>query len=67
VDAIEIDKGGDNADWIKMGWGLPEITSAAAMRQYLQNTGSTVEEFKLTAAYRLPLKHGRAPKWLADL
>ena len=67
METIDVDAGEDNADWIKMGWGWPEITSAEEMRAHLEAGGTTVEEFKKLAAYRLPLKFGRGPKWLADL
>ena len=64
---VQLDAGGDNADWIKIGWGWPEIGSEDEMRAHLKARGRTVAEFKRTAAYRLPLKHGTGPAWLSDL
>ena len=36
-------------------------------RAHLKARGRSVAEFKRTAAYRLPLKHGTGPDWLKDM
>lgn len=64
---VQLDAGGDNADWIKAGWGWPEIKSADEMRALIKSMGWTISDFKRSPAYRLPIKYGTAPAWLRDL
>ena len=64
---------GDNADWTKQTLdfllpdgveGMRRVRSRDDMREYLQMSGMTVEEFKRLPAYRLALR--RQP-WLREL
>lgn len=54
---IYIDEG-DNADWTKKTWDLPDVRTWEDVRRA---TGMTKAEFKTTPTYRLAAKYGTLP------
>lgn len=49
---------GDNASWIKQGWGLPFAYGSDEFLEWLGEEGITLGEFKEMPVYRLALASG---------